>query len=113
MHEMGLAEGILAVCLPIAGDRPVLRVAVSVGERQVVSADSLEFSFQLIAEGTVAGGAALEVRSVPGERVLVDEVEVGGGAPELIRRSDTAVAAAPHHHPHDTDRTAPVHPAWL
>ena len=112
MHEMGLAEGILAVCLPIAGDRPVLRVAVSVGERQAVSADSLEFNFQLIAEGTAATGALLQVRSVPGDRVLVDEVEVGGDAPEVIRRSDAAVAEPPHR-AHDRDSEAPVHPAWL
>ncbi|HWF58470.1 MAG TPA: hydrogenase maturation nickel metallochaperone HypA [Candidatus Dormibacteraeota bacterium] len=113
MHEMSLAEGILAVCLPIAGDRPLRRVAVSIGEQQAVSADSLEFSFQLIAEGTVAAGAPLEVRSVPGNRVLVDEVEVGGDAPEVIRRSDAAVAAAPHQHPDDGNGVAPVHPAWL
>lgn len=113
MHEMGLAEGILAVCLPIAGDRPVVRVAVSVGQQQAVSADALEFSFQLIADGTPATGAALEVRSVAGDRVLVDEVEVGGDAPSVIRRSDTEVVEAPHGHAHDSDSEAPVHPAWL
>lgn len=113
MHEMGLAEGILGVCLPIAGDRPVRRVAVSVGERQGVSADSLEFSFQLIADGTTAAGATLEVRPVPGDRVLVDEVEVGGETPEVIRRSDAEVVETPHDHPHDGDPAPPVHPAWL
>ena len=113
MHEMGLAEGILAVCLPIAGDRPVVRVIVSVGEGQAVSADSLEFSFGLIADGTTAAEATLEVRVVPGDRVLVDEIEVGGDSPSIIRRSDTAVVEAPHEHHHGPDRTVPVHPAWL
>jgi len=110
---MGLAEGILAVCLHIAGDRPVLRVAVSVGEQQAVSADSLGFSFGLIADGTAASGAPLEVRMVPGDRVLVDEVEVGGDFPSIIRRSDTAVVEAAHEHHHGPDSSAPVHPAWL
>ena len=113
MHEMGLAEGILAVCLPIAGDRPVVRVAVSVGEQQAVSADSLEFSFGLISDGTPAAGAVLDVRTVPGDRVLVDEVEVGGAEPGVIRRSDTEVVEAPHEHRHDSETSAPVHPAWL
>lgn len=113
MHEMGLAEGILAVCLPIAGDRPVLRVAVSVGDQQGVSADSLEFSFQLIADGTAAAGAPLEVRMVPGDRVLVDEVEVGGDARSVIRRSDAEIVEAPHDHPDHSASNAPVHPAWL
>jgi hypothetical protein len=111
MHEMGLAEGILGVALDVAGERPVTRVAVSVGEGQAVSADSLEFSFQLIAGGTNAAGAALQVHMVAGDRVLVDEVEVGGDDQQVIRRADAAVVAAPHDHPDESK--APVHPAWL
>lgn len=113
MHEMGLAEGILAVCLPIAGDRPVVRVVVSVGEEQAVSADSLAFSFELIADGTSATGALLEVRIVSGGRVLVDEIEVGGDSPSVIRRHDSEVVEAAHEHHHGPDSTVPVHPAWL
>jgi urease beta subunit len=113
MHEMGLAHAILAVTVDIAGDRPVTRVAVSVGEHQAVSADSLEFSFQLLCEGTIAAGATLGVRTVPGERVLVDEVEVGGDQPAVIRRADVEVVEPPHDHPHEVAERTPVHPAWL
>ncbi len=112
MHEMGLAQAILDTALDIAGDRPVRRVAVSAGEQQAVSVESLSFSFELIAAGTGASGATLDVRQVPGARLLVDEVEVGGDTPEVLRRSDAEVVEAPHEHAHDTgDRT--VHPAWL
>ncbi len=112
MHEMGLAQAILDTALDIAGDRPVRRVAVSSGEGQAVSADSLQFGFQLMAEGTSAAGAALEVRTVPGDRLLIDEVEVSGDRPEVLRRPDVAVVEAPHSHSNDSDGQ-PIHPAWL
>ncbi len=66
MHEMGLAQAILDTALDIAGDRPVRRVTVSAGEQQAVSVESLSFSFELVAAGTAASGAALEVRPVRG-----------------------------------------------
>ena len=78
------------------------RVAVSAGEQQAVSAESLSFSFELIAAGTAASGATLDVRPVPGGRLLVDEVEVGGDTPEVLRRSDAEVVEPPHEHAHDT-----------
>ncbi|MEO8897930.1 MAG: hydrogenase/urease maturation nickel metallochaperone HypA [Candidatus Dormibacter sp.] len=112
MHEMGLAQAILDTALEIAGDRPVLRVAVSVGERQAVSVESLSFSFEVIAAGTAAADAALEVRPLNGARVLVDEVEVGGPNPEVLRRVDTEVVEPPHQHSHEPS-DPPVHPAWL
>jgi hypothetical protein len=112
MHEMGIAQAILDTALQIAGDRPVRRVAVSAGEQQAVSAESLAFSFELVAGGTLAEGATLDVRSVAGARLLVDEVEVGGDAPEVLRRDDDEVVEAAHDHSHTTG-DQPVHPAWL
>jgi Hydrogenase/urease nickel incorporation, metallochaperone, hypA len=112
MHEMGLAQAILDTALQIAGDRPVERVAVSAGQQQAVSAESLAFSFELVAGGTLAAAARLEVRQVPGARLLVDEVEVGGDTPEVLRRSDAEVVEPPHQPSHTTG-DQPVHPAWL
>ena len=94
MHEMGLAQAILDTALQIAGDRPVRRVAVSAGAQQAVSVESLSFSFELVAAGTAAAGATLDVCLVPGARLLVDEVEVGGETPEVLRRSDAEVVEA-------------------
>ena len=112
MHEMGLAQAILDTALDIAGDRPIRRVAVSAGEQQAVSVESLSFSFELIASGTAASGATLDVRPVAGGRLLVDEVEVGGESPEVLRRGDAEVAEPPHEHSHESG-AHPVHPAWL
>jgi hydrogenase nickel incorporation protein HypA/HybF len=65
MHELGLAEGILAVVLEAAGGEPVRRISLLVGKRQMVAPDSLEFSFRLLAEGTVAAQAGFAIQEVP------------------------------------------------
>ncbi|MGI8912869.1 MAG: hydrogenase maturation nickel metallochaperone HypA [Chloroflexota bacterium] len=65
MHEMGLAEGILAVVLDVGEGQPVRRVQLRVGRLQRVVPDSLQFSFQLLAEETPAAQALLEIVDVP------------------------------------------------
>ena len=132
MHELGLAEGILAGVTAAADGRPVVRARVRIGALQRVVADSLQFGFELLAAGTAAEGARLEVLTVPptvlcrrcgstteaephlllcaacgdrdvrpvsGEEVLLDEVELGGVEPVILRRSEP-VSEPPHEHPH-------------
>ncbi len=72
MHEMALANGILGVVLDVAsaaatvGDEEIVQcVRVRVGALQRVVDDSLQFSFQLLADGTPAFGAALQIKRVP------------------------------------------------
>jgi hydrogenase nickel incorporation protein HypA/HybF len=65
MHEMALAEGILAVVLDAADGQAVRRVCLQVGTLLMVVPDSLQFSFQLVADGTPAAGAVLEMEEVP------------------------------------------------
>ncbi|HZR98252.1 MAG TPA: hydrogenase maturation nickel metallochaperone HypA [Chloroflexota bacterium] len=65
MHEMALAEGVLAVVLDAADGEPVRRVRLRVGALQAVVPDSLQFCFQLAAEGTAAADAVLELTDVP------------------------------------------------
>ncbi|MBX5491011.1 MAG: hydrogenase maturation nickel metallochaperone HypA [Chloroflexi bacterium] len=65
MHEMALAEGILAAVLDLAEGQPVRRVRLRVGALQHVTTDSLQFAFQLAAEDTAAADAVLELQPVP------------------------------------------------
>jgi len=64
MHEMALAEGILAVVLDAAEGQKVRRISLQVGKLQMVVPESLQFSFQLISEGTPAAGAVVEMEEV-------------------------------------------------
>jgi hypothetical protein len=100
MHELGLAEGIMTVAIDMADGRRVTRIAVRIGEEQRIVPDSLEFGFQLLAEGTNCAGAALECVSVPGIEVLVDEVELEGDPPTILRRPGAPVVEPPHAHAH-------------
>lgn len=54
MHEMGFAEGILAVALDAADGRKVRRIQLQVGKLHQVVGDSLQFSFELLATETSA-----------------------------------------------------------
>lgn len=104
MHEMGLAEGIVAVVEDAAGDCPVERISVCVGAAQAVVGDSLEFNFRLLTEGTSMQTTVLDVTHVAGDGIRVDEIALAGG--EVIR-ADLEVVEAAHaggdHH---------AHPAW-
>ncbi|HEY4869173.1 MAG TPA: hydrogenase/urease maturation nickel metallochaperone HypA [Candidatus Dormibacteraeota bacterium] len=111
MHELGVAEGILSVVTDIAGERAVKRVVVRVGVGQSLVPDSLEFSFQLLAEGTVCEGASLQCVAAPGSVLLVDEIELDGDPPTVIRRPGSEVVEPPHEHPHTGSQGASPAPA--
>jgi Zn finger protein HypA/HybF involved in hydrogenase expression len=109
VHEIGIAQGILDVVHDVAHERAVQRVRVRIGSLHAVSGDSLEFGFQLVTVGTNAAGATLEIDEVPGDELTVDEVEVAGDPPEIMRRPHAEVEERPHGGDHDVHR----HPAWL
>lgn len=64
MHELALAHGILSVVLDVAEEQPVRRVRLRVGALQRVVPDSLQFSFQLLADDTPAFTSRLEIKTV-------------------------------------------------
>jgi hydrogenase nickel incorporation protein HypA/HybF len=64
MHEMALAGSILDCVLRHAGDRKVVHVQVKVGHLRQAVPSSLEFSWQLISNGTVAEGAPLGIEAI-------------------------------------------------
>ncbi|MEU4314309.1 hydrogenase maturation nickel metallochaperone HypA [Nocardia sp. NPDC024068] len=66
MHELALTQSVVdAVCEHAAGRR-VHAVTVDVGVLTAVVPDAMRFCFDLVAEGTLAQGASLDLRSVPG-----------------------------------------------
>jgi hydrogenase nickel incorporation protein HypA/HybF len=67
VHELSIAEAILAIALDHAGDRRVTSVEVHVGHLRQVVPSALGFSFELVAKGTAAEGAELELVEVPAE----------------------------------------------
>ena len=65
MHELAIAEAIVRIVEQHAHGRPVVRVELKVGHLRQVVPSALEFSFGLVAEGTVVEGAELVIEEVP------------------------------------------------
>jgi hydrogenase nickel incorporation protein HypA/HybF len=62
MHELSIAEAVLAVAREHAGDRRLAAVTVEVGHLRQVVPSALEFAFELLAPGV-----ELEIVEVPAE----------------------------------------------
>jgi hydrogenase nickel incorporation protein HypA/HybF len=65
MHELSIAESIVAIADRHARGRRVTRVDVSVGHLRQVVPSALEFAFELVAQGTSVEGAELVLEDVP------------------------------------------------
>lgn len=75
MHEMSLAEGVMQIVEDSArreGFASVRAVRLEIGELAGVEIDALRFCFDVVARGTVAEGAALDIVRVPGEGRCLD-----------------------------------------
>ena len=65
MHELAIAESLVAIAERHAAGRRVTRVEVQVGHLRQVVPSALEFAFELVAQGTVLDGAELALVEVP------------------------------------------------
>jgi hydrogenase nickel incorporation protein HypA/HybF len=65
MHELAIAESIVRIASNHAGERRVTKVELRVGALRQVVPSALEFSFELVAQGTPVEGAELEIEEVP------------------------------------------------
>lgn len=65
MHELAIAQGVLAITERHAAGRRVTKVELKVGHLRQVVPSALSFAFELSAVGTAAEGAVLELEEVP------------------------------------------------
>jgi hydrogenase nickel incorporation protein HypA/HybF len=65
MHELSIAEAIVAIAEEHARGRPVAKVEVKIGHLRQVVPSALSFAFELVVEGTILEGAELEIEEVP------------------------------------------------
>ncbi len=66
MHELGITRNIVAIVADAAQGRSVRRVTLEVGALSGVMTDAIAFCFDVVAQGTVLEGAALDIRVIPG-----------------------------------------------
>jgi hydrogenase nickel incorporation protein HypA/HybF len=65
MHELALAEDLVAAVGDRAGGARVVRVVLELGELTCAEPDAIRFCFDACARGTSLEGAALEVVEIP------------------------------------------------
>lgn len=65
MHELGMCEAVLDTVERRAAGRAVRRVRLRIGVLHRVVPESLDQAFELVAAGTVADGAAVDLVTVP------------------------------------------------
>lgn len=76
MHELGLTRNIVAIVREHAGSRRVRRVRLALGPLVCVEREALSFCFDIVAEGTVLEGAALEFLDAEGDVFMIKNFEV-------------------------------------
>lgn len=76
MHELAIAQSIVEMADETAAGRRVCKITIEVGALTCVSKEALEFSFGLVAEGTGAEGAWLDIRAVAGDALNVKSLEL-------------------------------------
>ncbi|CAN2536646.1 Hydrogenase+maturation+factor+metallochaperone+HypA [Methylocapsa aurea] len=80
MHELAIAESVAEMVDEVAAGRRVLRVTIEIGALTCVSGEALAFSFALVADGTAAQGAELDIRPVAGDALNLKSMEIEGSA---------------------------------
>jgi hydrogenase nickel incorporation protein HypA/HybF len=66
MHELAITRQIVEIACEHAAGGKIVRIVVEIGTLSAVLPDAVRFCFELCAEGTVAQGATLEIREIPG-----------------------------------------------
>jgi hydrogenase nickel incorporation protein HypA/HybF len=65
MHELSIAEAVIAIVERHAGVRAVRKVEVKVGHLRQVVPSALTFAFELLTQGTRLEGAELVLEEIP------------------------------------------------
>src|SRR4051794_26511662 len=66
MHELGIAQEVVALVTEHAGGARVTRVVLEIGKLAAVLPDAVRFCIDLCGEGTVMEGASLDIVEIPG-----------------------------------------------
>jgi len=66
MHEFSIAQSAIELAEEASGGRRIKRITLEIGELAGVAPEALAFCFDFATEGTLAEGAALDVRRIAG-----------------------------------------------
>lgn len=72
MHELSITRNLVAIVHDAAKGRRVRRVWLEIGAGSAVMPDAVRFCFDVVAQGTLLDGAALEIVELPGSWRCLD-----------------------------------------
>ena len=78
MHEVGIAQDVLTVVfkeLETYDFSSIDEIELSVGEFNMLTQESLQNAFDLVAENTKAKGAVIKVTPIPGMEIEIKHIE--------------------------------------
>jgi Zn finger protein HypA/HybF involved in hydrogenase expression len=76
MHEVGVAKEVLSLCLRKANGKRILSIKVELGNDGHTTVDSLTGAFGMVAQGTLAQDARLQITRGDDLESRVVELEV-------------------------------------
>ncbi|MFH1094005.1 MAG: hydrogenase maturation nickel metallochaperone HypA [Candidatus Omnitrophota bacterium] len=78
MHEIGIAQNVLNAVFDELKEHAYSKIEVielSVGEFNLLTQESLQNAFDLIAETTKAKGAVIKISQIPGMEIEIKHIE--------------------------------------
>lgn len=66
MHELGITRNIVSIVSEKAQGEKITQVTLEIGKFSAVLPESIRFCFDIVSQGTVVEGAALEIIEIPG-----------------------------------------------
>jgi len=76
MHELGITRNLVAIVSDAAQGRRVRRVWLEIGAKSALLPDAVRFCFDVVSQGTVLEGAALEIVTLAGDELNIKAMEV-------------------------------------
>lgn len=76
MHELAITCEIVAIVCKAAQDQRVHKVTLEIGKLSCVMPEAIEFCFEVVAQGTLAQGARLDIHRTDGDELKVTTMEI-------------------------------------
>jgi len=76
MHEVSIAQHLIELSYQAAEGQKILSLQLRLGSTSCVAEESLRFCFDVVARGTLAQGARLDIELVPGPEFQLVSLEV-------------------------------------
>ena len=76
MHELGITRNIVSIVGDAARGRRVVRITLEVGALAGVEPRAIAFCFDVVARGTAAEGAVLDIVPLAGNQLSIKTMEI-------------------------------------